>query len=178
MNSIFHDYQVEDRGGQLVLELKCDAFRFPSDAWVNELIGGLHRRGKLRFRDLPHHDLTDQPITMDDFTVIKNPRQYVVKLPTWTGVRTLASEISQAKIYQYVTVAVDDDLPLMFDTYERSLELAELAASFMGSVLPCGLVAAVAPAGMHAACRSFKQIVEDTERDQTNAPGVKRPQVL
>ena len=167
MKSIFYNYKKYDGRGQLVLELKCDGFRFPSDAWVEELYGGLLSKGKLRYRDLPHHALTGQPITMEDFTVLINPKKYVVKLPTWTGVRTLASEISQAKLYQYVTVAVDDDDPLMFDTYERSLELAKLAASFMGSVLPGGLVAAVAPAGMHAACRSFMKIVENTERDQT-----------
>ena len=77
---------------------------------------------------------------------------------------------------QIAKISVDDHA-LIFDNYETSLELAALAASFMGSVLPCGLVAAVAPAGMHAACRNFKQIVMDTGRDQTNARGVKRPQV-
>ena len=60
-----------------------------------------------------------------------------------------------------MTVANDDREALVFDTYERAVELAELAASIRFSDPPFGLVGVTTP-DLHAACRKFMKIVENT----------------
>ena len=169
MKPVFRDFKVVSPDGeQILFELKCDNSRFPFNEAVDEFVGCLKRAGKLL--DLPHHDLTGRPIPIDDFTVCIWSNTYVAKLPTWTGVTTLASDVSKAEVYQYVTVAGDNNDALVFDTYERAVELAKLAASIVGSDSPRGMIVAAPPA-LHGACTRFMEIVENTALHQTQQRG-------
>ena len=60
-----------------------------------------------------------------------------------------------------MTAADDDHEALVFDTYELAVELAELAASIWASDHPFELIGIATP-GLHAACRRFMNIVENT----------------
>ena len=95
---------------------------------------------------------------------------YIAELPPWTGVSTLDFVVSQTELHQYVTlrrVASDDENALRFDTYERAVELAVLAASVVGDNSPKGQII-VAPAALHEACKRFIATVKSSDEVSTD----------
>ena len=178
MPPVFQDFQVDCRYGRGVLfKLRCDYSRFPSPEAVDRFVASLKNAGKIDY--LTPHIFTNDPFIIDGMSVQIWANTYIAELPPWTGVTTLDSVVSKTKIYQYVTLMPDanDEDALEFDTYERAVELAKLAASIVGSDSPRGMIVAAPPA-LHGACTRFMEIKESIALHQTQTRGVKRPQVL
>ena len=160
MSSVFFDLVVESPDdGHTVLMLKCDHSRFPSEEAIDRLLLGLRQARKLR--DLPRHALTGQRIPIEEqVTMCIWKDVYVIKLP-WLGVTSLASDVSKAELYQYVTVAGANKDTFTYETYERAVLLAELAVSVRDPASDNELAAAWLPPSMYEAYQRFKEIAED-----------------
>ena len=169
MPPVFQDFQVDCRYGRGILfKLRCDYSRFPSPEAVYRFVASLKNAGKLDH--LTHHIFTNDPFIIDGMSVQIWKNTYIAELPPWTGVTTLDSVVSKTKIHQYVTlrpVANDDENALEFDTYERAVELAVLAASVVGDNSPMGRMIMI-PDAMHAACKRFTATVKSSDEVLTD----------
>ena len=169
MHPVFHDFQVDCRyGGGVLFKLRCDYARFPSREAVDRFFTSLKNAGKIDY--LIPHVFTNDPFVVDGMSVQIWANTYIAELPPWTGVTTLDSVVSKTKIYQYVTlmpVANDEENALEFDTYERAVELAVLAASVVGDNSPMGRMI-MTPVAMHEACKRFTATVKSSDEVLTD----------
>ena len=162
MEPVFRNFYFRD-GRQIIVHLKCDNTRFPNDAAVADLFESLNRAGK--FRRPPHHCCTNRTLTIGEFTLHIWRDTYVAKVP-WTGATTPDANAREAELYQYVTVAGDEGdandnneiwiETFAFDTYEKAVELAQLAAAIVGSNVAFGV--RLAPPALHAACTRLMKL--------------------
>ena len=169
MLPVFQDFQVDCRYGRGILfKLRGDYSRFPSRDAMNQFVARLKKAGKIDH--LTQHICTNDPFIMDDMSLQIWANTYITELPPWTGVSTLDFVGSQTELHQYVTlrrVASDDENALRFDTYERAVELAVLAASVVGDSSPMGRMI-VAPAAMHEACKKIIAAVKSSDEVSTD----------
>ena len=167
--SCFQDFQVDCRYGRGILfKLRGDYSRFPSRDAMNQFVARLKKAGKIDH--LTQHICTNDPFIMDDMSLQIWANTYITELPPWTGVSTLDSVVSQTKLHQYATllrVARDEENALRFDTYERALELAVLAASVKGDSSPKNQTIFV-PAALNEACERFIAAVNSSDEMSTD----------
>ena len=171
MEPVFRNFYLRD-GRQIILHLKCDNSRFPNDAAVTDLFESLNRAGKLLH--LPHHCCTNRTLTIGEFTLRIWRDTYVAKVP-WTGATTPDANAREAELYQYVTVAGDEGdandnneiwiETFAFDTYEKAVELAQLAAAIGSADDLLGVQ--FIPPDLHAACTRLMELPKNIALHQT-----------
>ena len=169
MPPVFQDFQAHCRSGSGVLfTLRCDYSRFPSRKAMDLFVESLQKAGKIDH--LTQHIFTNDPFIIDDMSVQIWAKTYIAELPPWNGVTTLDTVVSKTKLHQYATllpVAKDEENALRFDTYERAVELAVLAASVEGDNSPMGRMIVV-PVAMHEACKKIIATVKSSDEESTD----------
>ena len=131
-------------------------------------------KGAGKFRRLPHHIRTNYTLAIGEFTLHIWRDTHVPKIP-WTPATTADANARNAELYQYVTVGSDEDdandnneiwiETFTFDTYDRAVELAQLAAAIqLGHDL---LNVQIIPPDLLAACTKLMKLPKNIALHQT-----------